>query len=278
MSTKQAEEKIKEAQKRCFIITPIGGDNTETRRNADGLIEAVIKPVLAKLEITGDAAHHISAPGSITKQVIKRLLEDDLVIANLTDLNPNVMYELAVRHAKRLPVVILAERGTNLPFDIVSERTLFYSNDMKGVEEIKPTLERIIKEALKDNEPDNPIYSVVEESIIRQNVQPGDPNKFIFEQLNEIQNRLATIHFNSVKTIDPTSVEYVHISIPIDQEEKVRSILSDLNFKNADHFYRTGAFSEFTIDDNNPIKTKYLLETMEKKGINLNVKYDNLPF
>jgi hypothetical protein len=188
------------------------------------------------------------------------------------------MYKLAVRHAKRLPVVILAEKDTNLPFDIISERTLFYSNDMKGAEELKPALERTIQEALKDKEPDNPIYSVVEETIIRQNVLPGDPNKFIFEQLNEIQNKLTSIHFSSQKTVDSTLSEYIHIKISREQEREVRSIMSDLNIKDPGYFYHNGLHSSFTIEDTNPAKTRYFLETMEKRNIEFSAKYDNLPF
>jgi len=181
--------------RKCFIITPIGGDNSETRAKADGLIRAVILPVLKELNIEGMAAHQIDSSGSITKQVIQRIVYDDLVIANLTELNPNVMYELAVRHAKRKPVIVVAENGTKLPFDIAQERTLFYSNDMLGVELLKPRLKAAIGKAIDEENPDNPIYTAIEENIMRDIVMKNssDTEKFILDKLDEMSSRLNSI-------------------------------------------------------------------------------------
>lgn len=181
---------MKDKKKKCFIITPIGADNTEIRRAADGLIDSVLEPILNKKDFEVIVAHRIDSPGSITSQVIDHIIKDDLVIANLTTLNPNVMYELGVRHATRKAVISLAENGTNLPFDISDERTIFYKNDMAGVNDLKDRLINMIDEAILDEEPDNPIYRVVKQNIMKK-VHPSDDfQSYILERLDGFEKLL----------------------------------------------------------------------------------------
>ncbi|WP_459198627.1 hypothetical protein [Bacillus subtilis] len=189
MSRTGVQKELKQkSNKRAFVITPIGNENTNIRRSAEGFIDAVIVPILSELGFETTVAHRMSDGGSITNQLISRILEDDLVIANLTGLNPNVMYEIAVRHAIRKPIVHVCEHGTKLPFDLGTERTIFFTNDMMGVIEVKATFKKYVEAALNEEESDNPIYRASKESMILQHVKDQDPDKYlVLNRLSELE-------------------------------------------------------------------------------------------
>jgi hypothetical protein len=185
-----AEISSSKGTRTCFVISPIGSDDTPIRRSAEGILDAVIVPTLKDLDFKVEISHRISSPGSITNQVIERLLTADLVVANLTGLNPNVMYELAVRHAKRLPIVSIAEVGTVLPFDVSDERTLFYTNDLAGATEVAPRLRSTVETALQDEKPDNPIYRAVQ-AMVMQDAAQGDVQEYMLEMLHDLRDSVS---------------------------------------------------------------------------------------
>lgn len=151
-------------KKKCFVITPIGEENSLIRRDIDGLLESVIQPIFKELNICEPEVSYKSViPGSISKSIIHSIYSSDFIIANLTGLNPNVMYELGFAHSARKPVIHIAKRGEKLPFDIVDQRTLFYDNDMKGVVILKQELSEMVNQVVKLKFVDeNPIIDGVE--------------------------------------------------------------------------------------------------------------------
>lgn len=62
----------------------------------------------------------------IMKDIVKNLVTSDIVVAELTDYNSNVFYELGIRQSIRYGTITIAEKGTVLPFDIGRKGTLFY--------------------------------------------------------------------------------------------------------------------------------------------------------
>lgn len=178
-------------RKRCFIITPIGKETDPIRRHIEGIIDAAIIPALSdKYEIV--VAHKITTPGTITKQIISEIYYDELVIANLTDRNPNVMYELALRHAIGKPVIMISDKDTILPADIIMERTIFYQNDAKGVLDLREDLIKAEK-AINFDAKVGPIIDILgdishDTSILASvNTEEKEPLEYIMNRLTKIE-------------------------------------------------------------------------------------------
>ena len=167
--------------KKCFIITPIGNEDSDIFRRAKGVIESAIKPVLEKYGYVDiKPAYEINISGMINTQIINRIIEDDLVIANLTENNPNVMYELCLRHVVAKPIIHICERETKLPFDIKDSRTIFYDNDMLGVEEFKNKLKKFMNEISYEKAyMDNPIYNAYKYGKLLKETEGTENNEII---------------------------------------------------------------------------------------------------
>lgn len=189
---------------KCFIITPIGDDTDPIRRHIEGIIDAALRPALEdKYDLV--VAHRISEPGSITKQIITEIYSAKLVVANLTNRNPNVMYELALRHSLGKPVIMIAEKGTPLPSDIVMERTIFYQNDARGVIELRENIAAVEKEIDYDKT-ESPIYNVLHDVLKDRQIiefsesqsisQEDDGNatvlKYILQKLTNLEDAVQT--------------------------------------------------------------------------------------
>ena len=142
----------------CFIICPIGSKNSEERKHSDKLLNHVFKPVLDSKQYNTIRADQVAKVGLITTQIINLILESSLVIADLTDQNPNVFYELALRHASRKPYIQVIKKGQKIPFDLSGIRTIEVDiKDLDDVESVKKQIEDKIKEIENGHIPDSPV-------------------------------------------------------------------------------------------------------------------------
>ena len=95
-------------KKRAFIISPIGSPESDTRKRSEDVKDMLIKPIVEdEFGFECKRADESYDNPKIDVDVIKHLIEDELVIADLTDHNANVFYELAVRHSVQKPVILL---------------------------------------------------------------------------------------------------------------------------------------------------------------------------
>ena len=136
----------KKKDKQCFVVSPIGKESSEVRERANIMLEYIILPAVKTLGYEAVRADQLAQPGDINDTVIRLLNEAPMVIANLTGQNPNVYYEMAIRHTLGKPLVLIAEKGTELPFDIRMLRTIMVdTTSPASVEEAKNQIKAQVK-------------------------------------------------------------------------------------------------------------------------------------
>lgn len=183
-----------ESNKRiCFVITPIGDEGTAIRSRSDKVLRHVITPAAIACDYQVVRSDQESQPGMIGSQVIQHILEDPLVIADLTGHNPNVFYELAIRHVVRKPIVQIMEKGERLPFDVSQSRTIFL--DHKDLDSAAECREEIIRQIrIVEHDPmkaDNPITQAVQLAVLVQSPDPeAKRDAQIISMLQDFTSRL----------------------------------------------------------------------------------------
>lgn len=118
-------------EKICFVICPIGKDDSVIRKRSNYTFEFIIEPIVKKYGYLPKRADHIKESGMITHQIVSQIIESPLVIADLTDANPNVYYELAIRHIVQKPYIQMIKADQKPQFDIDGMRTIFFDFDVE---------------------------------------------------------------------------------------------------------------------------------------------------
>jgi O-acetyl-ADP-ribose deacetylase (regulator of RNase III) len=107
----------------------------------------------------------IMQAGSIHKDMFTHIAMDDLAIVDITMLNPNVFYELGVRHALRPSITILIKnRGTDVPFNIQDERVIQYPGESGSYRDSRQAIQNFIEAGLTSNHVDSPIFNILQDA------------------------------------------------------------------------------------------------------------------
>ncbi|MBA9003024.1 hypothetical protein [Thermomonospora cellulosilytica] len=156
----------------CFVIGPHGDafadPGTPERmvyEQALQVYENIAQAACLELGITPMRADELPSTGEIADQICRQVKESDLVIADLSGLNPNVIWELALRQGTGKPTIQLSECGT-LPFYLAKVRTIRFSRSPHGLikarEELRRTLEAGVRDGFDVLTPARILHGVVE--------------------------------------------------------------------------------------------------------------------
>jgi len=182
--------------KTCFVIAPIGDLGTEIRKRSDQVLKHIIRPAVEAKGYKAIRADEIAEPGIITTQVIQHIIDDPLVIADLSGRNPNVFYELALRHALRKPLVQIIQEGEDIPFDVHGMRTIDVNHqDLDSAANAKIEIERQIEAVEQPGAKiESPISMTVDLQSLRQSDNPEQRTLAdIVSGMAEMRNAMASM-------------------------------------------------------------------------------------
>lgn len=192
-------------EKICFIVTAIGESGTETRDRADEVFSYLIAPVCEELGYKPVRVDQVDAVDNINETIINYLKTAPMVVADMTGHNPNAFYELGFRQALELPLVPIIQTGNKLPFDVISQRTVFYNLSVGKIEQSKRDLKAKMKSFENFEMPENRA---------ERNLTLDDLNDNLTKKLNKILNLLENqqSYSSHVDTHDfdfkPSKIDY----------------------------------------------------------------------
>lgn len=135
---------------KAFVIGPIGDKDAEDGSAArlayeEGIqvFEDVIAPACTAFGLEASRADMISRSGEIPEQIFRQLRDSPVVIADLTGANPNVMYELGLRHTTGRVTIQIGEKG-RLPFDVAAIRTIMFKRTEAGLVQARKDLSKAL--------------------------------------------------------------------------------------------------------------------------------------
>ncbi|MBM7025432.1 hypothetical protein [Clavibacter zhangzhiyongii] len=178
-----------------FVISPIGSPGSAEHRRYQLTLDYIIKKAFVGDEWEVVRADEESSPDSITTQVIARIVNSDLIVADLTDHNPNVFYELAVAHGYQKPVIHLMQTGQKVPFDLVDQRVIPYElSDPESVDKAQQLLINSVK-WLDENQGQarNPLSAYGQFSAISAGSSDGDAGAAVAKALDGLSRQVARL-------------------------------------------------------------------------------------
>ncbi|MCF5024710.1 hypothetical protein [Pseudomonas lurida] len=202
--TVQAGEKDHEAQKTCFVIMPIADMDGYEAGHFTRVYEHLIKPACSKAGYVAHRADLVAASNYIIIDILRKIVESDLVICDLSGRNPNVLYELGVRQAFNLPTVLIKDQITPRIFDIQGLRCADYRHSLR-IDEVHKEQENIRNAIIETTEKPNDFNSMIQllgvsPAALPARVELSNETSVILQSLKNISSRLTEMEARPIRS------------------------------------------------------------------------------
>jgi hypothetical protein len=125
-------------KKRVFVVMPFS-------RKFDDVFFLGIQDVGQSLGLVVERGDLVEHSGEIMDVILERIKNADVVVADITNGNANVLYEIGVSHANQVPTILITRAGGEIPFDLRAFNVIFYEN----VTRLREALTRRLRAVLR---------------------------------------------------------------------------------------------------------------------------------
>lgn len=137
----------------CFVLMPFDGEMT-------AVYEHGIKPLVEDMGLICRRADEIYSTQNILGDIWEAIQTAEIIIADLTGKNPNVMYELGLCHMIWKKVILLSQNKDDVPFDLKQWRVLWYDFTFQGSARLKEELQRAIDTVRQESDIEGKIVPI----------------------------------------------------------------------------------------------------------------------
>lgn len=124
-------------QHQCFVMMPFASQYLE-------IYTEIIKPLLSELGFTCIRADELYGSRSIIQDMWHNIQISGLILADMSDKNPNVFYELGLAHAIGKKVILITQSIEDVPFDLRYLRCIVYTHNVHGMIKLREELRKTI--------------------------------------------------------------------------------------------------------------------------------------
>lgn len=201
----------KYAGKKCFVIMPFGKkkDIDGYEVDFDQVYHELIYKAVKELGVDCERCDEIIGTGSIHKKMFRGIFDADVSVVEITSLNPNVFYELGVRHALHKHVTLVIRRNSNLPipFNITGLNILGYDIDSPdGMESSRKKIRDFIQNGLDAQATDSLVHDALDDLRVERKPRPIETREEKLYQLSGVPDKQIGYITGNIKNINNVDV------------------------------------------------------------------------
>lgn len=212
-SSSDENETKADDRKVCGIVMPIAAMGEDYPEAHWGRVRRIIQRAIERSGLRPQLVWENPEVDVIQTAILQNIFENDVVICDVSNLNPNVMLETGLRLSTKRPTIIITDRVRRPPFDISTISYIDYPRDLEynATEDFINKLTRKIKDVMKALDEEK--YKPYLEQFRFETVQPISvtvtTDEYVRERLDELTGtvrRILRTQEQSSKVIAPGSV------------------------------------------------------------------------